>query len=213
MITDDKRRWSPHPPSLSFWSDVRPKSRPRTLDHPAMNPVHANKTAGTQWQNSQYLMSRAKSPRRQCPEDLVSSLEHVLWLIPGFVLKISFSVSVITFRVSVRVRDIRFLWKKRGRGGSSCQINAPARAFIQTCICYTPAKWQATNGLLFPFTRVSSLHFCLLRSGVRLQRLLCGHAIGGISLQACAFRRCRTFCLRFLKMHVYLSEHFRLRLS
>lgn len=107
-----------------------------------------------------------------------------------------------------------FFGRKQVGGGaawhSGCQISAPAPASIPTCISYMLAKWQATNCLLFPFTHVPFRHFCPLRSGVRLQRLLCGDPIGGISLQACAVRWYLTFCLHSLKMCAFHSEYFRL---
>lgn len=159
------------------------------------------------------LVRLSETQKRQW-QNLRISCKHVLWLLQRFVLNISFQFLWLRW-VCVSVKDIRFLWKKGGEEGgrqSSCQISAPAPAFIATCISYMLAKWQATNGLLFPFTHVPFLHFCLLRSGVRLQRLLCGDPIGDISLQACAVRRYLTFCLRSLKMCAFLAEYFRLTL-
>lgn len=160
------------------------------------------------------LVQRGGTYRNSEPDDLVSSCKHVLWLLQGFVLNISFSVSVIMLGVCQCGRYSISL-EENGEGGeaawhSGCQISAPAPASIPTCISYMLAKWQATNCLLFPFTHVPFLHFCPLRSGVRLQRLLCGDPIGGISLQACAVRWYLTFCLRSLKMCAFYSEYFRL---
>lgn len=182
----------------SFWSDVRHKSKPRTID---IGEYCASQwDPQVPWQNWRISWAHASM--------FCDFFRGLCWIYP---------VQFLWLRwMGVSVRDIRFLWrKKRGEEGgrhSSCQISAPAPAFIQTRISYMLAMWQATNDLLFPFTHIPFLHVCLLCSGVRLQRLLCSDPIGGISLQACAIRRYLTFCLHSLKMCAFLSEYCRLTL-